>query len=266
MATGNPLEARPPELIERAVGLLVPAPAREHVLGDLAERYESPGRYLAEALRTIPFVVGSQIRRTSNFAAWPIAAVLMLVGFGAGSGFANAAVATGVTLLGYMLRDAYRVLDPRHPWRQGLVDTLVVVAFLLASQALLALIRPEWMLTLARAVSGGVTLGLLYLVRVQNPGKPGPQLCPAAGDAMSLDELRTEMQQYALHNRRSMAIEIGVGLILAPVFAATAAAGRCVRRSVHPAPHVVAPAARSRLHRNARGVSIAAAAPSGLDA
>jgi hypothetical protein len=219
------MEARPPELIERAVRLLVPAPAREHVLGDLAERYESPRQYLGEALRTLPFVLVSQIRRTSNIAAWPIVAVLMLVGFGAGNGLAPAAVATGVTLLGYMLRDAYRVLDLRHPWRQGLVDTIVVVAFLVASQVVLAFLQPGWMLSPARAASGGVMLGLLYLLRAQGHGTPATQLWLAPRAAMSLEELRTEVRQYSQQTRRSMAIEVGVGLLIAPVFTATAVFG-----------------------------------------
>jgi hypothetical protein len=38
MATGNEMEACPQKLIERAVRQLLSPPAREHVLGDLAER------------------------------------------------------------------------------------------------------------------------------------------------------------------------------------------------------------------------------------
>ena len=41
------MEARPPILIEAIVRWLTPAPCREHVLGDLCERYTSPLAYVS---------------------------------------------------------------------------------------------------------------------------------------------------------------------------------------------------------------------------
>src|SRR6187549_1231387 len=58
------METNPPKLIERFVGMLIPEPCREHVLGDLCERYKSPGQYILEALSTLPFVLASRLRRT----------------------------------------------------------------------------------------------------------------------------------------------------------------------------------------------------------
>jgi len=60
------VEARPPKVIERVVQLLMPPASREHVLGDLSERYVSPRQYLVDALRTLPFVLVSRVRRTCN--------------------------------------------------------------------------------------------------------------------------------------------------------------------------------------------------------
>jgi hypothetical protein len=60
------MESRPPEVIERLAGLLIPPACREAVLGDLSERYSSPKQYLKAALRTVPWVIASQIRRTSR--------------------------------------------------------------------------------------------------------------------------------------------------------------------------------------------------------
>jgi hypothetical protein len=60
--------SRPPELMEKIVRLLVPPATREHVMGDLSERYRSPRQYLTEVLRSLPFIIVSQIRRTSNLA------------------------------------------------------------------------------------------------------------------------------------------------------------------------------------------------------
>ena len=54
----------PSHFAERIVGALLPHEAREHVLGDLAERYRSPGQYAADAALTIPYVAFSHARRT----------------------------------------------------------------------------------------------------------------------------------------------------------------------------------------------------------
>ena len=56
----------PPKLLEGVVGFLLPPACREEILGDLSERYSSPGRYVVLALRTVPFVIGSRIRRTTD--------------------------------------------------------------------------------------------------------------------------------------------------------------------------------------------------------
>jgi hypothetical protein len=223
MAAENEI-ASPPAAIERIVRMLVPPPAREHLLGDLAECYRSPGQYLRDALRTLPFVIGSQIRRTTNFAMLPSVAVRLMVGFGVGENVGGAAVATAATLLGYMVRDAYRVLDLGRVWRQGLVDTLVVAAFVSASQALLAIVRPDWMLSPGRTAAAALMLGLFYLLRAQNPSG-GLQPWLTSAGPMSLEELRTEVRLYAQRSRRAMAIEVGVGVAIAPVFAATAVFG-----------------------------------------
>ncbi len=54
----------PPRLLSSIVGHFLPPATREHVLGDLAEQYVSPSRYLWDACRILPFVVASQIRRS----------------------------------------------------------------------------------------------------------------------------------------------------------------------------------------------------------
>jgi hypothetical protein len=81
------MKRQPPAFLERLVGRLLPRASREHVLGDLAERYSSRALYIIDAGRTIPFVVGSQVRRSRVLAAWAggtavtqVALVLLLVG------------------------------------------------------------------------------------------------------------------------------------------------------------------------------------------
>ena len=66
MEPGYTMEARPPALIDALVRRLVPPACREHVVGDLWERYTSPRHYALDAVRTIPAVVASQIRRTAR--------------------------------------------------------------------------------------------------------------------------------------------------------------------------------------------------------
>jgi len=80
------MNRQPPALLERLASRLLPRASREHVLGDLAERYSSPARYIVDAGRTIPFVVGSQFARSGHLRVWlatgafQVAMVLILMG------------------------------------------------------------------------------------------------------------------------------------------------------------------------------------------
>ena len=58
------MEARPPALIEKIVGALIPTASREDVLGDLQERCTTTPRYLGAALGVVPFVIFSHVRRS----------------------------------------------------------------------------------------------------------------------------------------------------------------------------------------------------------
>jgi len=59
------MHPRPPAVIESIVRLLVPPVSREHVMGDLSERYRSPRQYLMDAFLSLPLIVASQVRRVS---------------------------------------------------------------------------------------------------------------------------------------------------------------------------------------------------------
>jgi glucose-6-phosphate-specific signal transduction histidine kinase len=165
------LTSLPPVALESVVGLLVPPLAREHVLGDLAERYVSPGRYLLDALRTVPAVVISQIRRTSYFVLWPMVGLLLAFAFSRGTEgwWPRAVIAAVITLLAFMFRDAYRVPDLEHPRRKGLVDIAIVAAAVLAVESGLMLWHPAWSMTLKGLSGGAWALALLYFLRLQNP-------------------------------------------------------------------------------------------------
>lgn len=63
---GEGMSAAPPRVLEAAVRRVLPPAAREHVLGDLQERFAETGsvaRYLLDAALILPYVLGSQARR-----------------------------------------------------------------------------------------------------------------------------------------------------------------------------------------------------------
>jgi hypothetical protein len=92
----------PPERLERAVLALIPPCAREAVAGDLCETYRDPRQYVREALRTVPHVVVSQMRRNLNLPLLLLQAALVWWLLG------TAATALAVPVL--MLREAWRPL------------------------------------------------------------------------------------------------------------------------------------------------------------
>jgi hypothetical protein len=106
------VEARPPVLIEKAVGLLLPPACREEILGDLHERYRSLRQYLFDAARIIPLAVKGQIRRTFDrlllamigFALYLVFRPRRPVGLG---DVLSLAIPMGIALLAFALCDAY---------------------------------------------------------------------------------------------------------------------------------------------------------------
>jgi hypothetical protein len=67
----------PSKLAEALVAVFLPPACREETLGDLYERFTSPPRYLWDALRTVPLVIFSRMRRIVDlqivviqFVAW----------------------------------------------------------------------------------------------------------------------------------------------------------------------------------------------------
>lgn len=56
----------PSKAAEAFIAFLIPPACREEVLGDLHERYRSPTHYAFETLATLPLVIYSRARRTSD--------------------------------------------------------------------------------------------------------------------------------------------------------------------------------------------------------
>jgi hypothetical protein len=115
----------PPPWLEKIVLGLIPPCAREGIAGDLWETYVSPRQYAGEALRTVPLVVFSQMRRNLNIPT--LLLQVALVGFCLGE-FAALAV-----LPVLMLRDAYQAATrpcPRRAMRTAILVASAALAFL----------------------------------------------------------------------------------------------------------------------------------------
>ena len=214
------VETRPPVLIDTIVRLSIPAARREHVIGDLWERYRTPRSFLLDAIRTVPFIVGSQIRRTSMSGSVLIHAFVLVVAFAAGAGSLNAAVApVAAALLGFVLRDAYKSTVSVSP-RQVFRDIAVVAGFVAASQIVVALVSPGLLLLSFRALVGGaVAFGMIFCLRLQNPGIGSPQPRQVLAQApASLDALVAEVRLHERLGLRAIRIEMGAGIVLALFF------------------------------------------------
>jgi len=120
----------PPTIVERILGLLIPPACREEVLGDLYERCDSLGKYIREALRVVPMVVFSRIRRTADSQILLMQAVALYLSFlGAAwhegkaflfedSGLLRLAVPPIWVLFGVMIDDAYSIPGKRSLLKQ----------------------------------------------------------------------------------------------------------------------------------------------------
>jgi hypothetical protein len=141
MEPKSKMEARPPALMEAVVRLLTPEACREHVLGDLCERYRSRRQYAFEALTTLPFVVASRIRRTSSIGLLTLQVIGVCVGFwtSSPSGLAEMTAAAAGALIMLLARDAYRGSVQAWP-RTAAGDALAAVAGAVAAQVAFAMV------------------------------------------------------------------------------------------------------------------------------
>lgn len=117
-----------PRRIESVVRLLLPPAYREHVLGDLHERYESPRQYVPDALSVLGPVVISRIRRTTDFEVLLMEAFAIYLSYLAaawylgqhgflydGFGFERLAIPTALAVIGLLISNAYSDLEKQSP-------------------------------------------------------------------------------------------------------------------------------------------------------
>jgi hypothetical protein len=118
--------AWPVKRLEAIVSFLIPPECRESVAGDLRERNLSDGDYFVEAVATIPMVVWSRIRRTTDPRVLLLEGLVLYACFlffarGAGNflleewAFVRLAVPVIVALWVLVLVDAYAAGPKRSP-------------------------------------------------------------------------------------------------------------------------------------------------------
>jgi hypothetical protein len=120
------MESGPSKIVEAPVYWLLPPACREEVLGDMRERNHSWAQYLLEATCTVPSVVYSRIRRTTDAVLTLMVAVSMYTAFVMSAwwldpellfrayGFAHVAIPPSIFLVAIILADAYS--DPKKRW------------------------------------------------------------------------------------------------------------------------------------------------------
>lgn len=119
------MESGPSKIAEALVYWLLPS-CREEVLGDMRERNHTLAQYLVEATSTVPCVIASRIRRTTDAVLALMEAVSMYTAFVMGAwwpdhallfreyGFARLAIPPAMFLVAIILADAYS--NPKRRW------------------------------------------------------------------------------------------------------------------------------------------------------
>ncbi len=172
---------------EMIVAILLPPACREEVLGDLHECFRSRLRYAADALSTVPLVILSRIRRTSEPRILLIQAFVSYLSFLCAARLADGAILVepwGLTrlaipaamgLLGLILDDAYARSGPRSKLNLARGPVLGQV-FALVSQEIFRIGSPDLALPRAIVLCGcAISVVLSFTVRTWFP--PGnPQL------------------------------------------------------------------------------------------
>ncbi len=157
-------------MIEKIVGIFIPAACREEVVGDLRERNDGAQLFLYDALRTVPLVVISRIRRTTDSVVLLMEAFCCYVSFlGAAfylapgmvaqrSGLLHLAVPCVIALAVLMVADAYA-----NPRKKSLLRPVLAVALAFAVVFLVHLFHPLLPTSMLSAGSGASMLFLLAL-------------------------------------------------------------------------------------------------------
>jgi len=219
------LNNRPPRLLAGAIGWLIPPMVREEVAGDLWERFRSPLHYLIDAATTLPFILTSQIRRSTNGPLFGLQAFTLFASLG---GFepaidgspvpmsARALIATLVAMVMLLLRNAYRATNLWTAMR-AVGDVLCVLLAVGLSQLLLILLgEPAWRLPMGWLI-GGLVFQLLLLPILRAGVDLAPRDMHLALGSAPVSAVLQDYQRFRRNVRFKNAAENGVLTLLVAV-------------------------------------------------
>jgi len=183
------MSTRPPRKLEAIVGFFLPPACREEVLGDLHERYTGRVQYTFLAMRVVPCVILSRIRRTAEAQVLLMEALLIYASYLTAAwytertllidqwGFYRLAIPAVLAVAFMMLEDAWAPVRDRSPLRvTGEVAMGTLFAFLLMVRRL-----PDTL----NLVGASASLLLVSVVRMlfrPEVDKPQAATGPAAWD------------------------------------------------------------------------------------
>jgi hypothetical protein len=183
------MSSGPPKGLEAIVGFFLPPASREEVLGDLWERYTGPMQYVFLAMRVVPCVILSRIRRTADARVLLMEALLIYASYLTAAwyadrmllvdqwGFFRLAVPAVLAVAFLTLEDAWAPVRERSPLRlTGEVAMGTLFAFLLMVRRL-----PDTL----NLVGASASLLLVSAVRIlfrPQIDKPHAATGPAAWD------------------------------------------------------------------------------------
>lgn len=162
-------------MIEKLVGIFIPPACREEVLGDLREKNDGVQLFIYDALRTIPLVIVSRIRRTTDSVVLLMEAFCCYVSFlavalvaqpamiGSREGLLRLAIPGAIALFALVIADAYA-----NPRKKSVLRPVLAVALAFACVFLVHVIRPL-LPPMLLAVGSGMSMMLLLAMRMLFP-------------------------------------------------------------------------------------------------
>lgn len=162
-------------MIEQIVGIFIPPACREEVLGDLRERNDGAQLFLYDALRTVPFVIVSRIRRTTDSVVLLMEAFCSFISFLAAAwaldramvyrqdGLMRLAVPCVIAMVMLMIADAYA-----NPRKRSLLRPFISVTIAFLGVFLVHIIHPL-LETKMLAIGSGFSIMFLLMVRMLFP-------------------------------------------------------------------------------------------------
>jgi hypothetical protein len=154
-------------IAEALIYWLLPPACREEILGDMRERNQSSARYLMEAISTVPSVIYSRIRRTTDPVVALMEALSIYTAFVMSArwldhellfreyGFARLAIPPVIFLTTIILADAYSIPTKRRPLKPLFGPTLGLAVTYAAG------LNQQWALPMPVLAWGGAASVLL---------------------------------------------------------------------------------------------------------